>query len=136
MVVAAPVNSSTGGKDILRSLQWAKTSPRAAQAIGKAGQDVVLHLLTPETVYRQSSADPWCGRDRKDVLSRAACWNAGSADCRYFLELLQQYAALQKFRPRLHLDAVPLALGATGPGGTHTVKTRDCRACGVARRLA
>ena len=49
--------------------------------------------------------------------------------CRYFLELLKAYAALQRFKPKLHADAVPLEVSALGPDRNLTMADRTCNVC-------
>ena len=48
---------------------------------------------------------------------------------RYFWELIEHYAKLQKFKPTVHPDAVPFKISALGPDAQHNIGTRTCEYC-------
>ena len=49
--------------------------------------------------------------------------------CRYFAELLRQYADLQTFKPRLHQNAVPFRYSVLSPDGEYNPWKRACSHC-------
>lgn len=48
---------------------------------------------------------------------------------RYFAELIKAYAALQKFHPSKHPDAVPFVVSALSPDATFKQSDRTCNVC-------
>ena len=49
--------------------------------------------------------------------------------CRYWLELLNQYSALMRFKPTLHRDAVPLEALMLRPDRWLPHERRTCEVC-------
>jgi hypothetical protein len=49
--------------------------------------------------------------------------------CRYWMELLTQYSALQTFKPKVHADAYLLEEALLRPPITREIRERTCLVC-------
>jgi len=76
-----------------------EANAQEAKLIGANGRRLVKDLLTVENVQR------------------------------YFAHILWEYASLQKFKPKVHRDAVLFRDSVMGPDAHFTVHTRDCSFC-------
>lgn len=93
--------------------------------------------MSSSTSYSSELANdmdlPGCGIFQGDHIQICGSWAVDRlvSDCRYFVETLHRYAALQNFKPKMHKDAVPFRQSVMSPDGTFTAWTRDCAHCSV-----